>query len=345
LTPYADWFLSRGVVFSGLMRISEATGNSSYADLVRRAADFTADHFDYFLWEGKAYGTPSGLAEIVKLGNLDSCGAIGSAYADLLLRTNGSRYRPIVMRIANYIEHEQVRRPDGTFGRGNDASQLVVDDLYMACPFLVRAGKITGDRSYYDDAARQLLNFSRYLQDPTTYLYHHGAELDQDYVYPAFWGRGNGWAAMAATEVLSFLPDKHPQRQDVWAVLHNQLRGLLAVQAESGMWRQLLDHPDSYEETSGTAMFAYSLARAVNRGWVTGSEAEEFANAAKRAWAALEQRIQPNGAVTGTCAGAAIRRDLGYYYQLPTPEDDDHGRGAVLIAGAEMVLLLRSEVR
>ena len=48
-------------------------------------------------------------------------------------------------------------------------------------------------------------------------------------------------------------------------VLRRHIEGVKPLQASSGMWRQVMDHPELWEETSCTAMFAYSIARAVNR--------------------------------------------------------------------------------
>ena len=42
-------------------------------------------------------------------------------------------------------------------------------------------------------------------------------------------------------------------------------QGVAAVQSGSGLWHQLLDKPDSYLETSASAMFTYAIARGVNR--------------------------------------------------------------------------------
>ncbi|MEJ5268259.1 MAG: hypothetical protein WHW07_10725 [Bacteroidales bacterium] len=33
----------------------------------------------------------------------------------------------------------------------------------MSVPFLVRAAKIYNEKKYYDDAARQIINFNKYL--------------------------------------------------------------------------------------------------------------------------------------------------------------------------------------
>jgi hypothetical protein len=39
----------------------------------------------------------------------------------------------------------------------------------------------------------------------------------------------------------------------------------------------------------------------------------------------------------GTCKGTSIGRDLEYYAKRPRPDDDWHGPGAGLLAGAEIL--------
>lgn len=41
-----------------------------------------------------------------------------------------------------------------------------------------------------------------------------------------------------------------------------------AAAAPSGMWCQLVDVPESWEESSGTAMFAYAMQVGIRHGWL-----------------------------------------------------------------------------
>jgi rhamnogalacturonyl hydrolase YesR len=43
----------------------------------------------------------------------------------------------------------------------------------------------------------------------------------------------------------------------------------VAAQGGMGLWHQLLDKTDSYLETSASAMFTFTIARGVNRGWLS----------------------------------------------------------------------------
>ena len=99
------------------------------------------------------------------------------------------------------------------------------------------------------------------------------------------------------------------------------------------MWRQVLDKPELWEETSCTAMFAYGIARAVNRGWIDAANME----VARKAFAGIAKQVTADGGVNGTCIGTNIGQDLDYYIKRQQPEDDLHGRGVVLLAGAEIL--------
>jgi unsaturated rhamnogalacturonyl hydrolase len=138
---------------------------------------------------------------------------------------------------------------------------------------------------------------------------------------------------VATVEVLSTLPPDHPARPQLLAILRKHLAGLKRVQAPSGMWHQVLDHPEIWEETSCTAMFAYGFARAAHRGWIDPSGLD----VARRAFAGVMTQVTPDGAVNGTCEGTNIGLDLAFYANRKRPPDDLHGRGVVMLAGAEIL--------
>lgn len=105
-----------------------------------------------------------------------------------------------------------------------------------------------------------------------------------------------------------------------------------------GFWHQLLDRPDSYLESSATAMFTFAIARGVNRGWLQ----PVYAPVAQTGWRALEQRIRPDGRIDGTCVSTTAAYDAVYYYNRPTDPAAMQGFGAALMAGAEVMQMLRS---
>jgi rhamnogalacturonyl hydrolase YesR len=114
---------------------------------------------------------------------------------------------------------------------------------------------------------------------------------------------------------------------------------LVARQSGSGLWHQLLDHEDTYLETSASAMFVYALAHGINHGWLSPA----FGSAALVGWNAVATRVNEKGGVEGTCVGTNFDLSLPYYYNRPTSVNALHGYGPVLLAGAEVLKLLHND--
>jgi unsaturated rhamnogalacturonyl hydrolase len=210
---------------------------------------------------------------------------------------------------------------------------LWADDLFMSVPFLARMGKLTGDARYFDDAIKQVENFNKYLYDPMTGLYFHNYYSDVEMNGVGHWGRANGWLAVAQCQLLNNLPANHPKRPELIRFLLRQIVGYARYQDQSGLWHQLLDKPDSYQETSVTAMFTYAVAHAVNEGWIN----ENYISIAKEGWRGLAGKITEDGQLQDVCIGTNMDAALKFYYTRPTALNDTHGLGAFLLAGTEMI--------
>jgi rhamnogalacturonyl hydrolase YesR len=158
--------------------------------------------------------------------------------------------------------------------------------------------------------------------------------------HPAFhWARANGWAIMATVELLTVLPKDHPERSNLIKILKAHAAGLRRVQAPSGLWHQLLDRPDSYEETSASGMYVFALARAVNNGWLSHTT---YRPVIDRGWAGVVSKVNPIGQVEGTCIGTGLGWDDTFYLNRPTSVNAAHGYGPIFLAGAEIIHLLRA---
>ena len=139
---------------------------------------------------------------------------------------------------------------------------------YMSIPFLAQMGKTTGEARYFDDAARQVIGMSARLFNRENGLFDHSWFADMEDDARFYWGRGGGWMMMAMAELLSVLPETHPDRAKVLEIFRRGARGAAETQGSLGLWHQLLDRTDSYLETSASAMFTFAIARGVNRGWL-----------------------------------------------------------------------------
>jgi rhamnogalacturonyl hydrolase YesR len=87
-------------------------------------------------------------------------------------------------------------------------------------------------------------------------------------------------------------------------------------------------------------MFVFSMARAINRGWVSPVA---FGPAAQLGWNAVVTKVNAKGQVEDTCVGTGMAFDPMYYYHRPRSPFAQHGYGPVLMAGAEMIKLLKND--
>jgi rhamnogalacturonyl hydrolase YesR len=158
--------------------------------------------------------------------------------------------------------------------------------------------------------------------------------------HPEFhWARANGWAFMTLAEVLEVMPENHPRRANILNLFQRHAKGLASFQSGSGFWHQLLDKTDSYLETSATAIYAYSYARGVNRGWL---DKKAYAPMTLLAWNAVATKVNAKGQVEGTCVGTGMAFDPAFYYHRPTSPFAAHGYGPVLLASSEVLQMLKN---
>ena len=341
-----SWSYPWGVTLFGMLRSTDVTGDKDADRFVVQHNQICARYYAWLAGLKESVTNADGLSEfthkssirgLISLGNLDSCGAMGNEILESMVRHPDQvtdDEKTVVNRIADWVVNKQERLSDGTMWRQKVMSgTLWPDDLYMGGVFLVRWGVYNHDQKFIDDAANQIIHQAA-LEADTDGLWFHGYfEKDKKHA-PFKWGRGNGWVTVTLVETLSAMPENDPLRPQLIEILKNQIEGLKKVQAPDGMWRQVLDKPELWEETSCTAMFAYGIARAVNRGWIDASNMA----VARKAFAGIAKQVTADGGVNGTCQGTNIGQDLDFYVKRPRPDDDLHGRGPVLLAGSEILL-------
>ncbi|HEY4414307.1 MAG TPA: glycoside hydrolase family 88 protein [Verrucomicrobiae bacterium] len=337
------WSYPWGVTLFGLERSTDITGDKEVDQFVREHNLICANYYDWLAGLEKQFGKTNAstfvrstkIKPLFNLGNLDSCGAMGNEMLESMLRHPDQvmpAEKAVVERIANWVTVKQQRLPDGTLWRPTSGGTLWPDDLYMGGVFLVRYGIYTHEQKYIDDAANQIIHQAAVEADADG-LWFHGYFTAEKKHAPFKWGRGNGWVTVTMVETLAAMPENDPLRPQVLDILRRQIDGLKKVQAPGGMWRQVLDKPELWDETSCTAMFAYGIASAVNHGWI---DATNMA-VARKAFAAIAKNVTAEGVVKGTCEGTNIGKELDYYVKRHQPDDDLHGRGVTLLAGAEIL--------
>ncbi|MGO8757754.1 MAG: glycoside hydrolase family 105 protein [Terracidiphilus sp.] len=214
-------------------------------------------------------------------------------------------------------------QPDGL----SSETRYWIDDMYMLTILQLEAYRATGDKKYLDRAANEMAAYLDKLQQPNG-LFYHAPDV------PFFWGRGDGWVAAGMTEMLRDLPADHPQRARILAGYQLMMAGLLKYQTPDGMWRQLIDRQESWEESSSTGMFTFALISGVKNGWL---DAATYGPAARRAWIALTGFIDQNSDITSVCEGTGKKNDLEYYLERKRRTGDFHGQEPVLWAASALL--------
>jgi len=327
-----------GVTYAGMLLAGEATGDSRFTDYTARRLQFIARLVPFY--QAQLAANPQAmtpLRPVLSPGSLDDSGSMCAAMIKAYRAGVGQDLKPLIDNYIQYISSGQFRLKDGTLARTRPLpDSLWLDDLFMSVPALAQMGKLTGERRYYDDAVKQILQFSQRMFVREKGLYMHGWIAGMD-VHPAFlWARANGWALMAMVELLDVLPEDHPGRSAVLDLLRMHIRGLAGCQSGAGLWHQLLDRDDSYLETSASAIYVYCIARAINRGWI---DPLAYGPMVQLAWNAVTTKVNAEGQVEGTCVGTGLEFNPTFYYYRPTSVYAAHGYGPVLLAGAEMIRL------
>jgi unsaturated rhamnogalacturonyl hydrolase len=264
--------------------------------------------------------TPEGSKNISPNAHVDYR-VFGAVPLEIYLQTKQAGFLELGRSFAD--KQWETTTPDGI----TTEARYWIDDMYMITAIQVQAYRATGDARYLDRAALAMVAYLDKLQQPNG-LFFHAPDS------PFYWSRGNGWMAAGTAELLRALPEKHPRRDRILEGYRRMMASLLAYQGEDGLWRQLLDRPEAWPETSGTGMFTFAMVTGVKNGWL---DRRTYAPAARRAWLGLVRLIDPQGNVREVCAGTDKGPSVQYYLDRPRNVGDLHGQAPVLWSASALL--------
>jgi unsaturated rhamnogalacturonyl hydrolase len=239
----------------------------------------------------------------------------------IYIETKEQKYLDLGKRLADaQWENPQ---PDGLTAQ----TRYWIDDMYMITMVQVQAYRATGDATYLDRAALEMVSYLDKLQQPSG-LFHHAPDV------PFYWGRGDGWVAAGMSEMLRSLPTNHPQRARILQGYRKMMHALLQYQDKNGMWHELIDHPEAWAETSSTAMFTFAMITGVKNGWL---DKKIYAKAARRSWLGLVGYIDANADLHEVCQGTSKKNDLRYYLDRARLTGDLHGQAPVMWSASALL--------
>ena len=196
----------------------------------------------------------------------------------------------------------------------------------MGQMFMIRYGSVFGEQRCFDEAAKQILIYSKH-EKANTGLFYHGWTARPDLnswadkttgLSSEVWAEGLGWYALIITETLRLMPADHPRRAEVLAVYRKLANGLKTTQdPKTGGWFDIVDkgdRADNWIDPSGTAMFVYTLKRGIEMNLL---DAATFTPVVARGYAALLTFASINDRglveVRGGCDGVSIQDDYSAY--------------------------------
>ncbi len=292
----------------------------------------------------------------------------GRALLEVQVRQPEARFGAALATLRQQLAKQPRTSQGGFWHKQRYPHQMWLDGLYMGSPFLAAYGQVFADPTAFDDVSRQILLINEHLYDAKTGLYYHAWDeaRKQDWadkttgLSPNFWGRSIGWYGMAIVDVLDYLPPTQPELEDINAVLRRVADGIVRWQdPSSGAWWQVVDQgprQGNYLEATASSMFVYTLAKAINRGYLPR---EKYLPAARRGYEALVREFVRTGAdgrvsLTRCCsvAGLGYTNNAGrvrdgsfeYYVSEPIIDNDLKGVGPFILAGIEMQQLLAPAV-
>ena len=325
-TRYNLWMYQNFMIMEGMDALGEVTGKESYRNYTKRSIDFFA------AYQSKFGDSMTGPKQYSKPNQLWQTGMVATFAEHHKMRPNPEFVRG--MKTVDDLFANAPTFDDGVLVRNKSKKRglgLQIDDLYMMVPYWCRKAELLEDSKWLDRAIEESLHYFDYLWDQEDKLMNPLWLQKRKGPYGLYWGRGNGWYIMAVTDLLTFIPQDHPKRTEVLNDYRTFINGILARQGEEGLWHQILDKPDSYQETSCSGMFTYCILKGINEGWLDDS----YFHAAKKGWYGLLSVVNDNDELTGVCPPSDISEDPNYYLKGRAPRvHDQHGIGPFLLAGA-----------
>ena len=306
----------RGTFFTGVMAAYRATKDDGYLEAVSKWAEENR-------WQP---GPRTRHAD-------DHC--VGQVYTELYLLTKNPRMiDPIRQTFDQLIDDPRPGREEWWW----------CDALFMAPPALARLSLATGKRKYLDFMNKMWWEAVEVLYDKENHLFFR----DERFMIKAdgsgpreangekiFWARGNGWVIAGLIRILQFMPDDYPDRTSYVQLFRQMVETITASQsANDGLWRASLLDPDSYPspETSSSGLFCYALAWGINEEIL---DRKKYLRSVEHAWEGLLAAVNDDGKLDwvqlpGDRPSTVFKEDTMEY-----------GVGAFLLAGSELVRLLR----
>ena len=337
------WGYTNGLVGMAFQKLTSTTKDSTYTLYIKNSyADELIDE------QGIIKGYEKTNYNIDKVNS-------GRILFEYFKNTKDIRYKNVMDTLrAQMLTHP--RTSDGGFWHKKKyTSQMWLDGIYMANPFLAEYGKTFSSSELFDEVIHQIVTVQKHTYDEKTGLNYHGWDESKNQRWanketgqsPNFWGRAQGWYAMAIVDVLDYLPEEHEGRDTLISILDNLVNSIIKVRDEkTGLWYQVLDQGSkegNYLESTCSSMFTYAMLKSIRKGYIDKS----YKDMATKTYNSLvNEFIKQNDdgtiSISNCCAVAGLGGDpyrdgtYEYYISEPVRDNDPKAVGPFILASLEM---------
>lgn len=339
--PNPVWNYTQGLIAQSMMQVEKASQKKAYYDYAEKYALHFID--------------PSGAIKGYKKDdyNIDVVNS-GKFLFGMYEKTKDERYIKTIKLLRDQLKEQPRTEEGGFWHKLRYPNQMWLDGLYMGAPFYAQYALFFKEPNLFDDVVKQFIIVHKHTYDPKTGLNYHAWDEKKIQKWanpetgcsPNFWGRAEGWYAMALVDVLDFLPIDHQGRPKLIEILNQVAAGVKKHQDPStGLWYQVLDQGNregNYLEATASSMFSYALLKAVRKGYIS----KEYLQTATMGYAGVVRHlIKENGdgtiSLTKCCSVAGLGGNpyrsgtFDYYIHEPVRDNDPKGVGPFIMASLE----------
>ncbi len=339
--PRPVWNYTQGLIALSMMQMWQETKNETYYSYAKTYAD------KFIGEDGSITGYRS------EEHNIDAVNS-GKFLFILFENTKEQRYWKAIEFLRDELDTQPRTSEGGFWHKQRYPHQMWLDGLYMGAPFYAQYARTTKEIASFDDIVKQFEIIHKHTYNPTIGLNYHGWDESKQQKWadpvtgcsPNFWGRGMGWYAMALVDVLDFIPEGYPGRAKLLSILNQVAQGIRKFQdPKTGVWYQVMDsgHKEgNYLEATASSMFAYTLLKAIRKGYL-GKEYKPVAVKAYKGVVNTFIKDNRDGTISLTkcCSVAGLGgnpyRDgsFEYYIKEPVRDNDPKGVGPFIMASLE----------
>lgn len=337
------WDYTYGLVLDSFQKLYAKTGNKIYLEYGKQYVDQLVDK--------------NGVIKKHQIENFSLDHINNGKLLFLLHETyQDDRYIKVMNTLRTQLEWQPRTRSNGFWHKRIYPYQMWLDGLYMGATYwAMHAAHFNEPEAVFSDIAHQFILIEQKTRAPETGLLLHAWDesglqqwADKETgLSPYVWSRALGWYAMALVDTLEVFPKEHKNYNDLVQILNRLCEALPRYQHESGLWYQVTDKGDrygNYLESSGTAMFAYAMAKGVRLEYLP----KKYLNIANKAYdGILKSFIEIDSAnnevyLTHTVGGTGLGNSpyrpgtFQYYVEEAIRTNDPHGVGPFILASLEL---------